>query len=155
MTREEDEDDYAGPLRRAGEREIDGNIEAFVQKTVTHTRHTLREEFGTSLLDVGNKLSALTVSVMQHQLQSTKEHAEVNARLIEMDLTGRAQAALVQDLVPRVRRLEDHDTVDDARDQERKEILATLIAGRRWLIGTVIAMMAVVVSIVVLFISAR
>lgn len=117
-------------------------VEVFVEKTIGETRHMLRGEFTAALIGVSNKLTELAHTVTEGTLQSTREHAAVKSCIDELlnDVTE------LKALVPRVTDLETHERVDQARTSTQDAILMRLEQGRRWMIGTSIAVTAIVIS---------
>lgn len=140
-----DTEHHAG--RRSYDREIDPVIENFIEARITDTRHLLRNEFSVAMLNLSNKISELSAAVAASTLQSTKEHAEVHAGLDELrrEILGVKETA--HPLVARVVELERHDDLGEARQETRDALLASLEKGRRWMIGTAIALAALIVSV--------
>jgi len=95
------------------------------------TRHGLR-----------NEITALAAQVVAGNLQSTKEHAEVKASIEEL----REDVADLKGLLPRVIELEQHERVDEAREETRQSVLDKLDRQRKWLIATVISVIALVLT---------
>jgi len=102
----------------------------------------LRNEFTAALVDMASKLTQVANAVAEGNLQSTREHAENKACIEEL----RRDVAQLKPLFGRVNRLERHDDVGEAREQGRDEILAKIDRGRKWMIGTAVALAGVIVA---------
>lgn len=134
--------DPAPAGRRAYDRDIDPMIEVVLDQRIAETRHMLRNEFTAALVDMASKLTQVANAVAEGNLQSTREHAENKACIEEL----RRDVAQLKPLFGRVNRLERHDDVGEAREQGRDEILAKIDRGRKWMIGTAVALAGVIVA---------
>lgn len=133
------------PDRVAGRRAYDSVAPAItlaIEETVGTTRHLLRNEFTTALLGLSNKLDALNTTVTEGNVQSAREHAVVQQCIADVQ----ADIAELKELTPRVIDLEKHDVGETARNETQEKILRRLEEGRRWMIGTCVAVIAVVLA---------
>lgn len=140
--------------RRSYDREIDPVIETFIERRLTDERHSMRDEFTTALVALTNKVNDLASAVNTAALQSTREHAEVHAGLDELRREVAAVRETAHPLVARVVELERHDDIDHAREDERASVLKTVkesreaaASARRWVIGTCLTVIALLLTI--------
>lgn len=124
--------------RRAYDPSVPPEVKLYVEEEVRGTRHGLR-----------NEIAALGTVVATAQLQATREHGEVHAEIqaLRADITKlREDLSQVIPLRDRVTDLEQADRVDEAREDARDELLSSIDKGRKQIIGTAIALAALIVS---------
>lgn len=142
-------DSSAGEAGRRAYDRLEPIVEVYVEKTVQSTRHALRNEFTAEAVKLHNKIDALTKAVSDANVQSVREHAEVQACIEEV----RKDVAELKELVPKVATLERHDAVDEARSETQEKILKRVEEGRRWLIMACVAVVGVALTALTIVLS--
>lgn len=110
---------------------LEEKLTRVLEERLRETRHELRQDIGD-----------LRLTVTNGQVESAKAHAELHSTMADF---GRRLDELVP-LAERVDTLERHDEVDLARESTRDAVLARLDSNRRWLVGTALALAALIIT---------
>lgn len=131
------------PHRRHYERDVDPTVETFVEQRLRETRHELRNEFTAASVGIVNQIAALSKTVAEGQLQATREHAEVNGRLSQLQ----RDVGVLQPLAGRVTVLEGAEAADLAVSVALKEFKQGLDRKFYAMAGLLVAAVGVVVAV--------
>jgi sensor histidine kinase regulating citrate/malate metabolism len=124
--------------RRSSDREIDPNVEMYVQEVVADTRHKLV-----------NEITVLAASQADAKLQATKEHGEVrrDIQAVQAEVAGlRREIADLTPLRESVEALRRRDEIDDARAETSRQMLTELQKQRTQFRNFMIAIAGLVVT---------
>lgn len=132
--------------RRAYDREVDPVIETFVERRLGETRHMLRSELTVAMIDVTNKITGLAASISDHQIEEARRSTVTTEKL---DQIGRD----LGDMKPKVEALILTDASDHASSTTRDQLLDRLDRTRKWAIAQTIAIVAVIVTVLAIYLQ--
>lgn len=129
--------------RRAYDHDLDPVVETYVQKELTRTRHGLRGEFTIAMQAIETRLIEIQKQQVESSLTATREHADVRADIAEL----RHCIEPIPALVEKVDELDEHDTIDTTRQQDRDQLRVAL----RWWAMAVIAAIGTATGLILAF----